>query len=97
MDVQSRYAESVPMAALDTRAGTGVTYAVFRNPARSTQPGAFRRHIWLTGDRWDFLAAKYLGNPKLWYQLLDYNPNIQDPFFIEPGTVVVVPTRNTTG
>lgn len=90
MDGSSRYAVEVPLPAWDPRTRS-ITYCVFRTPG-VTQPQTFKRYLWKQSDRWDYLAAKHLGDARLWPRILDYNPSIQDPFYVEPGTVIVIPT-----
>jgi len=48
---------------------------------------------WVETDRLDILALKYLGNSELWWQILDINPEILDPFDIAPGTVIRIPNE----
>lgn len=95
-DIASRYASEVPLAALDNRGRISPTYAVFRNPVSGLpSAGRFRKHVWIQGDRWDHLAWLYFRDETQWYRILDYNPHVQDPFSIQPGTVIVVPTGGT--
>ena len=44
-------------------------------------------------DRLDVLALKYLGSSELWWQILDINPEILDPFDITPGTSIRIPNE----
>jgi hypothetical protein len=46
---------------------------------------------WVEGDRMDNVAASALGDPGLWWYIMDANPTILDPFNIEPGTILKVP------
>lgn len=58
-------------------------------------PGSVRikyiEYTWVFGDRLDYLAFVYLGNSRLWWQIMDINPSIDDPFAIEPGTKIRIP------
>ena len=42
-------------------------------------------------DRLDALANKYLGDSQLWWQILDINPEVINPFNITPGTQLRIP------
>lgn len=51
----------------------------------------YRWHIWSAADRLDVLAARYYGDAKQWWRLLDLNPLIQSPDDIRPGMRLRVP------
>ncbi len=40
---------------------------------------AFYHHVISLGDRMDLLAEQYLGDPTLWWQIADANPQITYP------------------
>mgnify|MGYP006273391509 CR=1 FL=1 len=42
-------------------------------------------------DRIENIAVKFLGNPELWWQIMDINPEILNPFEIPPGTLLRIP------
>lgn len=46
---------------------------------------------WVDTDRLDIIATRFLGNPELWWQILDINPEILDPMNIAPGTQLRIP------
>jgi hypothetical protein len=46
---------------------------------------------WVETDRLDNLANLYLGNPSLWWEILDLNPEIINPANITPGTQIRIP------
>jgi hypothetical protein len=48
-------------------------------------------YTWVDGDRLDYLAAVYLRDSTLWWQILDINPGLPDALEIEPGTIIRVP------
>ena len=48
-------------------------------------------YTWVDGDAIDFLAAAFLGSSKLWWKIMDINPDIPNPFEIEPGTIIRIP------
>ena len=46
---------------------------------------------WVSTDRLDTLASKFLGNPEMWWRILDINPEVIDPMLIAPGTQLRIP------
>lgn len=46
---------------------------------------------WVETDRLDNLATRYLGDPALWWEILDINPEIINPITIAPGTQIRIP------
>ena len=46
---------------------------------------------WVENDRLDNLATRYLGDPGLWWEILDINPEIINPSEIAPGTQLRIP------
>jgi len=52
----------------------------------------FYTYEWVDGDRLDTLANKFLGNPQLWWKIMDLNPEIIDPTSIAPGTLLRLPS-----
>lgn len=44
-------------------------------------------------DRIENIAVKFLGNPELWWQIMDINPEILNPFEIPPGTMLRIPSE----
>jgi nucleoid-associated protein YgaU len=52
---------------------------------------SYTDYTWVDGDRIDFLSAVYLKNSFSWWQIMDINPEIIDPFNIRPGTVIRIP------
>ncbi len=53
-----------------------------------------RTHTAVQGERLDTLAARYLGDPALWWVLAEVNQR-KDPWDVEPGDSVLVPDRRT--
>jgi hypothetical protein len=51
-------------------------------------------YTWVEGDNLGNLANVYNIGPKFWWEILDINPEILDPFNILPGTVLRVPYGN---
>lgn len=86
--LDSRYADGPLVKANDAR-NESYQVTVFRK-----FPGYFVEFYWYTWketDRWDVLATNSLGKPDLWWQILDINPEIIDPFDVKPGTMLRVP------
>jgi hypothetical protein len=57
----------------------------------STYVQSYFYYNWVETDRLDNLATKYLGNPSMWWEIMDINPEILDPFSITPGTQLRIP------
>lgn len=86
--LDSRYADGTVLKAFDSR-----TYkyqlSVFRTfPTYNTK---FFWYEWVETDRVDELARQFLGKPEFWWQIMDVNPEILDPFDIAPGTQIRIP------
>lgn len=47
------------------------------------------------GARLDLLADRFLGDPGLWWQIADANPELPYPDALEPGTMVRIPSAAT--
>ena len=48
-------------------------------------------YTWLQSDRLDRIAAMFLGDPGKWWQIMDVNPTVQDPYDIRPGQQIRIP------
>lgn len=73
---------------------TGVyEISVFRN-FPSTVNTKYINYVWKQGDTLSGLAQTYGSGPKYWWEIMDINPQIADPFYIAPGTVILVPYGN---
>jgi hypothetical protein len=60
-----------------------------------TIPEGAKTHVIVKGDTlWD-LSARYLNNPYLWPQIHDVNRYIEDPHWIYPGDILVIPVVET--
>lgn len=53
----------------------------------------FFHYTWSERDRIDVIANKFLGSSDLWWQIMDINPEIIDPFNIPLGTPVRIPNE----
>jgi len=69
------------------------TIAVFRNFGEA-KTVRFVEYTWVDGDSLGRLADVYIGDSKYWWEIMEINPSILDPFSIEPGTVIRIPYAN---
>ena len=69
--------------------------SVYRNWPTSVTV-RWKWYIFKDGDNLSSIAAAnpYLANPKYWWEILDLNPEISDPWSIEPGTPIRIPYGN---
>lgn len=84
----SRYANGYLQKNFDASKQT-YELSVYREFPSSTRQ--FVYYTWRTRDRIDKLAARYLGDPKLWYRIADFNPEITNIFDLKPGTTLRIP------
>lgn len=52
---------------------------------------AYKKHIYVQGERLDQLANHYYNKPSLWWYILEANPSIQDFQNLRPGTELIIP------
>lgn len=58
-------------------------------------PQTFSRFIYYqvqAGDRYDILAARFLGDPMKWWMIADLNPQVFYPENLQPGAMLRIPT-----
>lgn len=48
-------------------------------------------YTWKEQDRIDLVAKQFLGAPNLWWKIMDFNPEVINPFDISPGTTLRIP------
>jgi len=82
-----KYSEVVPIYFDDG----SVSRAVLRTPPTTMGDVKWSEYMWREGDRIDLVANQFLGDPALWWYLMDANPNILDALSITPGTRLRVP------
>jgi hypothetical protein len=84
----SRYATGILAKSYDARKKAyGVT--IFRQfPNESS---SFFYYTWKQRDRIDLVAYDLLGEAALWWLIMDYNPEIVNPFDIPLGTILRIP------
>jgi len=66
-----------------------------RTPLELPPNGEVFKHQWKQSDSLDGLANHYLGDPQLWWVILDVNPKYMLPWEIEIGDVLRIPTKKT--
>jgi nucleoid-associated protein YgaU len=86
--LDSRYVDGTLFKGKDARTNTYVT-TVFRQ-----WPTSYKNVIMYEVkevDRVEDIAVRYLGNPSLWWKIMDLNPEVLDPFNIPAGTLLRIP------
>lgn len=84
----SRYADGNIFKSYDARTKKyGVT--VLRNFPDDSQP--FFYYTWAERDRIDGIAHRFYGDGDMWWKIMDFNPEIMNPFDINVGTVLRIP------
>lgn len=84
----SRYAQGKIFKAHDARTNTYSLTVLRRYP---TQYANFRHYTWVERDRIDYVAEEFLGSSEYWWMIMDFNPEVIDPFDIPVGTVIRIP------
>lgn len=85
----SRYASGTIIKVQDPR-NKVYRLAVYRK--FPTSRANFYNYTWVDGDRIDLVSFNLLGSPAFWWKIMDYNPEIIDPFSIPAGTVIRIPS-----
>jgi hypothetical protein len=85
--VDSRYADG-NVTQIETNAGSSI--AVFRE--FPTDVSVYYLYSWREKDRIDLVANTLLGSPDLWWRIMDFNPEIINPFVISVGTLLRIPS-----
>jgi hypothetical protein len=86
--LDSRYADGTILKAYDARNGS-YQLTVFRNFPRYYT--SYLVYEWVETDRIDDIALQFLGKSELWWEIMDINPEVLDPFNIAPGTLIRIP------
>jgi hypothetical protein len=84
----SRYATALIAKTYDTNRDD-YFFTAFREFPTAT--ASFYYYTWVENDRIDLIANEFLGSPESWWKIMDFNPEIIDPFDIQVGTVVRIP------
>lgn len=86
---ESRYFDG-PLAQIRHKSTNQPTITVFRKFKDQIET-TYIEYTWVEGDNFGTFAEKYLGGSKYWWEILDVNPSITDPFSIAPGTRIYIP------
>jgi prophage DNA circulation protein len=86
--LDSRYADATLAKAENARTNN---YSVTVYRVFPTYVVSYFLYTWVATDRWDLIGNKFLNNSEYWWQILDINPEIVDPFNMEPGTLIRIP------
>ena len=84
----SRYASGTIFKAQDARNDTHQVTVLRKFPSGKS---TYYMYEWQEGDRLDELAYRLYGNSNIWWQIMDYNPEVSDALNIAPGTLLRVP------
>lgn len=86
----SRYADGNIFKANDSRK-QNISVTVFRE--FPTEISNFFHYSWSDTDRIHDVADRFLGDAELWWKIMDYNPEVINPTFITPGTLIRIPSE----
>jgi prophage DNA circulation protein len=85
----------------DSRYANGTLFSAYINVDASYHATVFRRfpshssrysiYTWAENDRIDLVAYKFYRDASSWWQIMDYNPEIVNPFDIPVGTSIRIP------
>lgn len=84
----SRYASGILAQTFDARKQE-VSVAVYRQFPEDE--ATFIYYRWTQRDRVDLIADKFLGDPNLWWVIMDYNPEQLNPMSIPVGSLIRIP------
>lgn len=87
----SRYWDG-PLTQIKAKNTGNNTISVLRKFPKERQV-TFKEITWVYGDSLGRLADSFIGNPKYWWEIMEINPLILDPFDIEPATVIRMPSK----
>jgi hypothetical protein len=86
----------------DSRYSDATLFKSYNSARQSWEVTAFRvfpssrasyfLYTWQELDRIDLIARKFLGTSALWWKVMDYNPEVINPFDITVGTQIRIPS-----
>jgi hypothetical protein len=86
--LDSRYADGVLFIAQEPKS-SDYMLSVFRTfPTYNT---SYYYYEVTENDRIEGIATKTLGRPHLWWQIMDINPEVLNPFSLTPGLQLRIP------
>ena len=86
--LDSRYADGTLFMAMEPKSGQNMV-SLFRKFPTYNVP-----YYWYEvteNDRIEGIATITLGNPHLWWQIMDINPEVLNPFELYPGQQIRIP------
>ena len=86
--LDSRYADGVLFLAQEPKSNVNLL-TIFR-----TFPTYNVDYYWYEvteNDRIENIATKTIGDPNLWWQIMDINPEVINPFELKPGLQIRIP------
>jgi hypothetical protein len=86
--LDSRYADGALFMAQEPKSGNYML-SIFRTFPTYNIP--YYGYEVTEHDRIENIATKTLGNPNLWWQIMDINPDVLDPFTLKPGLQLRIP------
>ena len=86
----SRYATQSVVLVTDA---DGVQHPTIFGPT-PTLPSAIAYYQVQAGDRFDTLAARFLGNDTKWWMIADANPQVFFPELLQPGSMLRIPVSS---
>jgi nucleoid-associated protein YgaU len=84
----SRYATGALIQAVDARVDKPQLAVLRQFPSATTD---FTYYTWTQRDRVDLIANRFLGDPSLWWVIMDFNPEQINPMTIPVGTLIRIP------
>ena len=85
----SRYYNG-PVAQTKDKTSGKYVISVFRSFPKSKKLN-FVDYVWKDGDSLAEIAENFGVGAKYWWEIMEINPEISDPFDLIPGTVIRVP------
>ena len=85
----SRYYDGPLAQTIDKTTGQYVI-SVFRK-FPSTIQVRYISYVWKEGDNLSAISKKYGSGATFWWEIMEINPEILDPFVIIPGTILRIP------
>jgi hypothetical protein len=85
----------------DSRYAKGKLASLYRYSTSQSVPTVFRvfpsqtsdyfLYEWKETDRIDQVSKSFLGSTAKWWKIMDFNPEVLDPFTIPTGTLLRIP------
>ena len=85
----------------DSRYADGKIYRAYRKSSDSYEVTVSRQFPQKTSqffvytctdsDRIDQISMKFYGNSHAWWKIMDFNPDVIDPFHLVAGTILRIP------